>query len=117
MLAHPEADSHKLPDSVRTAALAALAEQWRNMGDDAADLLPSLSCATLSVFGQEDRLVSREAGGLWKGQVPNCNICYVYDAGHAVAVDRPDALANVVADFMERRETFIVENRSSLINP
>jgi hypothetical protein len=32
-------------------------------------------------------------------------------------VDRPAALASVVLDFLERRETFIVENRSSLINP
>ncbi len=117
MLAHPETASTNLPDSGRTAALAALAERWRNTEGDAAGLLSVLVCATLAVLGQEDRLISREAGGVWKERVPNCNVCYVYDAGHAVAVDRPDALVNVVLDFLERRETFIVENRSSLINP
>ena len=117
MLAHPETASTKSPDSGRTAALAALAKLWLSTEDDAAGMLPNLVCATLAVFGQEDRLVSREAGGVWKERAPNCNVCYVYDAGHAVAVDRPDALVNVVMDFLERRETFIVENRSSLINP
>ena len=117
MLAHPETGSTKPPDSGRTARLAALAELWRGTEGDVAGLLPDLGCATLAVFGQEDRLVSREAGGVWKERAPNCNVCYVYDAGHAVAVDRPDALVNVVVDFVERRETFIVENRSSLINP
>lgn len=118
MLAHPETASTNLPDSGRTAGLAALAKRWRDAADgDAAVLLHDLGCATLAVFGQEDRLVFREAGGVWKERAPNCNVCYVYDAGHAIAVDRPDALVNVVTDFVERRETFIVENRSSLINP
>ncbi len=119
MLAHPEEEdpAHPPPEPGRTAVLAALAEQWQAADVDAARQLPELTCATLVVFGQEDRLVSRGAGGVWKEQVPNCSICYVYDAGHAVAVDRPEALAGVVLDFAERRETFVVESRSSLINP
>ena len=117
MLAHPETASTGAPDASRTARLAALAKRWGSTEVDAANILPDLACATLAVFGQEDRLVSREAGGVWKERAPNCNVCYVYDAGHAVAVDRPDALVNVVLDFLERRETFVVENRSSLINP
>ena len=117
MLAHPGSPGQPEPEPRRTAALAALAEQWQTADADAGHLLPELSCATLVVFGQEDRLVSRRAGGVWKEQVPNCSISYVYDAGHAVAVDRADALVNVVLDFVERRETFVVENRASLINP
>ena len=117
MLAQPDASPVSQPDPAVVAALAELSEQWRAEFGDAADLLPDLSCATLVVFGQEDRLASREAGSVWKDRVPNCSICYVYDAGHAVGVDRPDALANVVLDFVERRETFVVEKRSALINP
>lgn len=117
MLAHPGDKSASQPDPARTKTLAALSERWAAAGGDAASLLPELTCATLTVFGQEDRLVSREAGSVWKEKAPNCNICYVYDAGHAVGVERPDALAGVVLDFLERRETFIIENRSSLINP
>ena len=117
MLAHPEDEVHSLPDAERTSTLSALSEHWRSSNADAANLLPDIACATLAVFGQEDRLVSRGAGGMWKERVPNCNVCYVYDAGHAIAVERPDALLNVVIDFLERRETFIVENRSFLVNP
>ena len=117
MLAHPENSANAPLDAGRTATLSALAERWRSSGGNADSLLPGVACATLSVFGQEDRLVSREAGGIWKERVPNGNVCYVYDAGHAIAVERPDALVNVALDFLERRETFIVENRSSLINP
>ena len=117
MLAHPEGNSGALPDGQRTAALASLAERWRASGGDSSDLLPELGWATLVVLGQEDRLVSRDAGGVWKDRVPNCSVSYVYDAGHAVGVDRPDALANVVLDFLERREAFIVEKRSSLLSP
>ncbi len=117
MLAHPENATQLPPDSGRTAVLSGLAKQWREASGDAAVDLPNLRCATLVVFGQEDRLVSRGAGHLWGGQVANCNVCYVYDAGHAIAVERPDALTNVVLDYAERRETFIVEKRDSLINP
>ena len=124
MLAHPSgfnlayagAESPR-PSPERTALLSSLAERWRATEVDVSQQLPELACATLVVFGQEDRLVSREAGGIWKAQVPNCSLSYVYDAGHAIAVDRPDALTNVVLDFVERRETFIVENRPSVINP
>ena len=122
MLAHGETwatenSSHPQPPSERTEALAALSALWGQTGRENADLLSQISAATLVVFGQEDRLVSREAGSLWKEKVTNCNLCYVYGAGHAVGVDRPGALASVVLDFVARRETFIVENRSSLISP
>ncbi len=124
MLAHPHgfnlaysgAESPR-PSPERTALLSSLAERWRATEVDVSQQLPELACATLVVFGQEDRLVSREAGGIWKAEAPNCSLSYVYDAGHAIAVDRPDALTNVVLDFVERRETFIVENRPSVINP
>ena len=102
------------PSPERTALLSSLAGQWRSGGVDASPRLAELACATLVVFGQEDRLVLREAGGTWKAEVPNCSLSYVYDAGHAIAIDRPDALMNVVLDFVERRETFIVENRPSV---
>ena len=118
MLAYPENASHRLPTAGRTTALAGLWQEWYGADrDDAKDLLSRLECPTLAVFGQEDRLTPREAAGLWRELVSNCNVCFVYDAGYAVAVDRPDALVSLVSDFVQRRETFIVENRSRLINP
>ena len=116
MLAHPEDSGYHLPGHERTANLATLVERLQATTGLEAEL-PRLACATLVVFGQEDRFVARTAGGAWKDLVPNCSLSYVYDAGHAIGSDRPDALHNVVLDFAERRETFIVENRPSLIFP
>lgn len=117
MLANQDIPPEGLPSRTRTAGLSAMAQEWQAEDSGVFVLLRDLDCAMLVVYGQEDRLVSREAGRVWKEHGANCNLCYVYDAGHAVTVDRPAALASVVLDFLERRETFIVENRSSLINP
>ena len=49
--------------------------------------------------------------------MPNCNYVLVYDAGHEVAAERPAAFSSLVGDFLERREAFIVSQKSSLIYP
>lgn len=118
MLAHPE-NAPGPPSAARMAALAAMAQRRPAApgNDDAAALLSQLQCPTLAIFGQEDRIVPPETARRWRELAPNCNIGFVYDAGHAVGIDRPEALISVVADFVRRRETFIVENRSGLINP
>ncbi len=117
MLAHPEAADVALPESLRTEVLAALMERSTGETRDLESSLPELDCAALVVIGQEDRLVSRQAGHIWKERMPNCSVCYVYDTGHAIGIERPGALTSVVLDFIERRETFVVENRASIINP
>ena len=62
-------------------------------------------------------MVSPEAPRVYRARIPNCNISLVYDAGHLIEAERPDALINVVSDFVERRETFIVGRESTVINP
>ena len=58
-----------------------------------------------------------EAARVYRERIPNCNISLVYDAGHALLCDRPEAVTSAVADFVERRETFIVGRESGVINP
>lgn len=79
--------------------------------------LGDVECPTLAVFGQDDALAAPEAAGIYRERMPNCSIAFVYDAGHDVVADRPEALVNLVSDYLERRETFIVQNRSEVINP
>lgn len=79
--------------------------------------LPDVQCPTLVVFGQEDRSVQPNAASIYRERIPNCNVAFVYAAGHDIANDRPQALVNLVSDYLERRETFIVQNRTSVINP
>jgi pimeloyl-ACP methyl ester carboxylesterase len=79
--------------------------------------LGDIHCPTLAVFGQEDRLVSSQAPRVYREKIPNCNIALVYDAGHCIIGDRPEALLNTVLDYAEHWETFIVGHQSGLINP
>ena len=84
---------------------------------EAVSRLGDVACATLVVFGLNDRTVAPEAASVYKESIPNCNISFVYDAGSDIMADRPEALTDAVADFVERRETFIVGRGSGLINP
>jgi len=79
--------------------------------------LGDIHCPTLAVFGQADRLVSSQAPRVYREKIPNCNIALVYDAGHCIIGDRPEALLNTVMDYAEHWETFIVGHQSGLINP
>lgn len=79
--------------------------------------LSEIQCPTLAVFGQADDTIDPVAPSIYRSRIPNCNVAFVYDAGHDIAAARPQALLNLVADYLERRETFIVQNRAGAINP
>jgi pimeloyl-ACP methyl ester carboxylesterase len=79
--------------------------------------LAAVTVPTLVLFGTEDRLIPSEMGRVYREIMPNCNLVYVYDAGHHVDADRPEAFASLVLDFLERHEQFVVTRTSSLINP
>jgi hypothetical protein len=49
--------------------------------------------------------------------MPNCHLVYVYDAGHAISTDRPEAFTEVVADFIVRREAFVISQTETVIHP
>jgi pimeloyl-ACP methyl ester carboxylesterase len=79
--------------------------------------LGEIPCATLVLFGSEDKTVAPEAARLYRTSIPNSNIAFVYDAGHLVEAERPEALINAVSDYVELRETFIVGRQTGIINP
>ena len=79
--------------------------------------LGDIQCATLAVFGLEDKTVESAAAAIYRGKIPNSNVSIVYDAGHVIMADRPEALIDAVSDYVERRETFIVGRQRQIINP
>ena len=79
--------------------------------------LGEIPCATLVLFGSEDKMVAPEAARLYRERIPNSNIAFVYDAGHLIEAERPEALVNAVSDYVELRETFIVGRQTGMINP
>ena len=79
--------------------------------------LTEIVCPTLVAFGTRDRMTAREAASTYRANIPNCHVSLVYDAAHLVAPERPEAVSQVVIDFIENRETFVVSRQSSVINP
>ncbi|MFN8635430.1 MAG: alpha/beta hydrolase [Chloroflexota bacterium] len=118
--AHPERQpAGPPPDPAVIAKQEAFLRRVRGPNHDP-DLeagLASLNVPTLVLFGTEDRLIPTEMGPVYREIMPNCHLIYVYDAGHHVDADRPEAFAEVVGDFLERHEQFVVQRASSLIHP
>jgi len=79
--------------------------------------LTDLQVATLVLVGTNDEILPPETGQRYVEQIPSCYYALVYDAGHAIETDRPDALCTAVGDFAEHRDAFIVEHKSTTINP
>jgi pimeloyl-ACP methyl ester carboxylesterase len=79
--------------------------------------LPELQVPTLVVFGTEDRLVPPEMGRHYRELLPSCSLIFVYDAGHVMEEERPEAFTAVVGDFLERGPGFVVKEESGLLFP
>ena len=75
-----------------------------------------LATPTLVLFGTRDELMPPELGRLYKELLPNAYLVFVYDAGHRVDADRPEAFAEVVADFLDRREAFVISRKNTVIH-
>ncbi len=79
--------------------------------------MPGLNVPVLLLFGTMDRMIPPEIGRMYCERLLNCHLVLVYDAGHEVDADRPEAFASVVGDFVQRHEEFLVSRQSGLINP
>jgi aromatic-L-amino-acid decarboxylase len=120
LLAHPEkARGLAAIDPTIVAKEQALVQRLTGGRHDAEaeHRLGEISCATLALFGTEDQMVAPEAARIYRARIPNSHIAFVYDAGHLIEAERPEALVNAVSDYVELRETFIVGRQSGLINP
>jgi hypothetical protein len=79
--------------------------------------LEQILVPTLVLFGTRDQVVAPETGRIYAQRIAKCFYTLVYDAGHEIGADRPQALCTVVRDFLEHREKFLVPRESSIINP
>ncbi|MGH7029431.1 MAG: alpha/beta fold hydrolase, partial [Stellaceae bacterium] len=120
LFAHPErVGPIAMPDPAIRAKTGRLVGRLRgpNRDSDLEARLSSLASATLVLFGTVDRVIPPDMGHFYKELIPNCNLVFVYDAGHAISTDRPEAFAEVVADFVERREAFVISRTETAIHP
>jgi pimeloyl-ACP methyl ester carboxylesterase len=63
-------------------------------------LLGGVATPTLVVWGGDDRIVPLECGERYAKALPNARLHVIDRAGHFVDMERPDALARLVADFV-----------------
>ena len=77
--------------------------------------LAAVSAATLVLCGTRD--ADAAAARACAAPIPNGHLTFVYDAGPAIAVDRPEAFADVVADFLERHEAYVISRATTVIHP
>ena len=98
-------------------SIAPHGEAARDAGEALIGRLGSLKVPSLAVFGTKDAVAPVEAGRHYRARIPGCNLVFLYDAGHAMEEERPEALAALVLDFLERRDRFLVRRESDLIFP
>jgi pimeloyl-ACP methyl ester carboxylesterase len=79
--------------------------------------LPNLTVPTLVLFGTADQVIPPGMGHLYQELMPNCHLVFVYDAGHAISTERPEAFTEVVTDFLERHEAFVISRTPTVIHP
>jgi pimeloyl-ACP methyl ester carboxylesterase len=101
------------PEHVRSLVLEAPAAIHDTQGS-LEEYMRQLPTPTLVLFGTLDRVAM---GRHYKALLPNSHLVFVYNAGHRIAAERPEAFTEVVADFLERREAFVVSRRTTLIHP
>jgi pimeloyl-ACP methyl ester carboxylesterase len=118
--AHPErVPPMPSPDPAVQVKTRALVARLRGPDRDA-DLerqLRGLATPTLVLFGTVDRVIPPDMGHIYRELMPNCHLVFVYDAGHAISTDRPEAFTEVVADFLERHEAFVISRTETVIHP
>ncbi len=120
LYAHPE----RVPpiparDPVEAARTLLLVRRLRGPNRDAEleARLRDLATPTLVLFGTRDGVISPDMGHIYKELMPDCHLVFVYDAGHAIAAERPDAFVEVVVDFLERTDAFVISRDKTVLMP
>lgn len=108
---------HAIESGDSVEALILIAPKDASNGASLGLPLEQLNVPTLVLFGTRDQVAAPEAGRVYARRIPKCFYTLVYDAGHDLGTDRPQALYAIVRDFLEHREKFVIAHESSVINP
>ena len=119
LYAHPERlGAIPVPDLATRTKTLRLVQRLRGPNRDAEleRRLPGLAAPTLVLFGTLDQVIAPAMGRVYKDLIPGCHLVFVYDAGHGISTDRPEAFVEVVADFLERHEAFVISRTETVIH-
>lgn len=117
--AHPERITQPPVDPAVRANNLATVDRLIGPNRDSAleDRLPECHVPTLVLFGIKDGLIPPEMGRIYRERMPICHYVLVYEAAHGIQVERPEAFAEVVADFTLHQETFVINRETSVLLP
>ena len=62
-------------------------------------------------------MVSSNVARVYVGTMPKGFSAMVYDAGHEIDLDRPEAVVSICVNFLENRESYVVNRDDGMINP
>jgi pimeloyl-ACP methyl ester carboxylesterase len=79
--------------------------------------LEDIKAPTLVLLGTNEEVVPRQMAHVYAERIPTSYVVLVYDAGEAIETERPEALLDALRDFVEQRERFVVNTKSTAINP
>jgi pimeloyl-ACP methyl ester carboxylesterase len=120
LFAHPErVGPIPVPDPATRAKTQRLVQRLRGPERDPEleSRLGRLAPPTLVLFGTLDQVIAPAMGRVYKDLIPGCHLVFVYDAGHAIGTDRPEAFVEVVTDFLERHDAFVISRTETVIHP
>jgi pimeloyl-ACP methyl ester carboxylesterase len=120
LYAHPERlPQRDPPDPSMMAKQSALLVRLLNTIDQPAlrERIQQVRIPTLVVFGTEDGMIPPEMGRVYRQHMPNCSFVLLYDAGHEFTTDRPEASAELIDDFLDRREAFVIGQGRAPVAP
>ena len=58
-----------------------------------------------------------ESGSVYREKLGNAHLVFVYGAAREIGAERPEAFTALVADFLDRREQFVVGRARGLLHP
>jgi pimeloyl-ACP methyl ester carboxylesterase len=79
--------------------------------------MPDCKVPVLVLMGTEDRLIPPVMGRHYREKLADAYVVMVYDAAHALDVERPEAVFAVADDFLSRQDKFVVSNENGVIFP
>ena len=113
LYAHPERLERVDADaSVRALDRMELLPTLEPRDDALFEKLGDLHVPVRVLFGTGDGIVPSEAARVYRKHIPRCHVTFVYEAGHVIDVDRPQAFVRLVDEFLSHGEGFFL-NRGS----
>jgi len=77
----------------------------------------AVKCPVMAVFGTRDLASPPSLGAGYRQALPQCHLMFVYDATRDMEIERPQAVAAIIREFLAAKERFIVTTRNGKIYP